>query len=329
MSENIGASAPEAAENIVESANIESSQELSESTDSNVESEDTSIDESKEVSSDPNQIAKADKAAKSVQAKASTENPGYYKIKVDGEELELSQEEMIKYAQLGKAGQKRMAEAARIKQEAFQLIELLRTDPERVLADPDILGSEKAVVEFAKKILSRELEEEQKSPEVREKERLQRELEREREERRREKEERDRAEYERLVQEQEMKLEEEIQEAFEVTGLPRSPYVLKRFTDVMLSFAKSDKDITPKQAMNIVKKEMHKDIQNLLSVSPEDILENLIGQENLKRVRKRQVAKIKSETSKPSLPVQSSSSVDKQKQNGKEKMSIKDWLRKS
>jgi hypothetical protein len=89
-----------------------------------------------------------------------------YKIIVDGQEEEVSEAELVKMAQMGKSGQKRMQEAAQIRKEAAQLVKMLRDDPESVLADPAILGSNEKVLELAQKILARKIEDEQKSPEV-------------------------------------------------------------------------------------------------------------------------------------------------------------------
>lgn len=239
--------------------------------------------------------AEVKKAADKVDAKQSKTDPDKFNIKVDGQVLELTKEEMVKYAQLGKAGQARMEEAARVKQEALQLVKMLRENPEDVLADPYILGSQEKVIELAQKILSKKLEDEQKSPEAKEKEQLQKELE---ELRRKDKEREEKLkadEYERLVQQQEQQLETQITEAFESSGIPRSPFVLKRLADVMISAAENNKDISPKQALNMVKKEMQNDIREYIEALQEDALEEFISAEKIKKLRQRQLAKAKAE----------------------------------
>lgn len=246
------------------------------------------------------QEAKADKAAKQEGAKKVDDDT--YKIKVDGEEVELSRDEMIKYAQLGRAGQKRMAEAAQIKKEAAELIDLLRSDPEAILSDPAILGSRDEVVKFAQKILAQQLEEEQKSPEIREKEALQKEVEQLRKQMKEESERKQQEEYERLVAQEEAKLQNEINDAIESSGLPASPFVLKRISDVLIMAAENNKEISAKQAMSIVKKEMMRDVKELLGSSPEDALEDLIGSDRIKSLRKKQLAKVKEQAKQVEVP---------------------------
>lgn len=278
-------------------------------------------------------VKAADKAAKQEGAKKIDSDT--YKIKVDGEELELSREEMIKYAQVGRAGQKRMAEAAQIKKEAIDLIDMLRSDPEAILSDPAILGSREEVIKFAQKILSNQMEEEMKSPEVREKEQLQKEVEALRKQMKDEAESKSKAEYERLVAQEEQKLQSEIEEAIDSSGLPASPFVLKRISDVLIMAAENNKQISPKQAMNIVKKEMQKDIQEYLKLSPDEALEELMGGDRIKSLRKKQLSKAKAtatETAAPRVdsmlkPVQRQELNTESKGPLEKRVSMKDFLR--
>lgn len=268
------------------------------------------------------------KAAKKVDAE---KVPGTQKfvVTIDGVDEELTQDELIKYAQKSKAADKRFQESAQIKKEAAELIRMLRDSPERVLADPAILGSDEKVIELAQKILAKKIEEESKPQAVREKERLEKELQELREANKRNEEERKRQEYETMVKQHESQLEEQIQDAMESSGLPKSPYVLKRLADVMISSLEYDKEISPKQAMNIVKREMQKDLKEYFDASPEDMLEELLGSDNIKRLRKRQVAKIKAEQAAPTasqIKPAASAKAEPQKAQDK-KIAMKDWLR--
>lgn len=338
MENSQGSSTPAAPEAIEASteANVSNPDAELESLEQELDAQDNSEpSKSKEDSSaksDSKTESKAAKAAKEVGAKKVDNQT--YKIKVDGEEVEMSLEEITKFAQLGKAGQKRMAEAAQIKKEAGELIDLLRSDPEAVLSDPAILGSSEEVIKFAQKILARQLEDEMKSPEVREKEQLQKEVEALRKQMKEESEAKSKAEYERLVAQEEEKLQSEINEAIDSSGLPASPFVLKRISDVLIMAAENDKQISPKQAMNIVKKEMMKDIKELLGASPEDALEDLIGSDRIKSLRKKQLAKAKAtsvETAAPRVdsmmkPVQRQE-LNSEKASPEKKVSMKDFLR--
>jgi hypothetical protein len=312
-------------------------QEL-EALESEMEGQEESLEESKQEASSKEapkaapkaQEAKADKAAKQEGAKKIAEDK--YTIKVDGQTVELSKEDMIKYAQLGKAGQQRMAEAAQIKKEAMELVSLLKSDPESILSDPAILGSREEVVKFAQKILAKQLEEETKSPELREKERLEKELEELRNKFKTEEERKRTEEYERLVADEERRLDEEITEAIDTSGLPKSPFVLKRIADVLLSAAENEKDISPKQAMNIVKKEMMRDLKEFFGGTPEDLIEELIGSDRIKSIRKKQLSKVKEQakaTNVPSPNQVKATPKAEAKPEAPKKVSMRDWLRNS
>jgi hypothetical protein len=276
----------------------------------------------------PKEQVKADKAAKQEGAKKVDDDK--YKIKVDGEEVELSREEMVKYAQMGRSGQKKMQEAAQVRQEAIKLVEMLKANPEKVLADPAILGSDDAVLKFAQKILANRMEEESKDPALRDKERLEKELESLRAEKKQEEEKRKQDDYQRMVQEEETALEEGITQAFESSGLPKSPFVLKRLADVLISGAEAGKKVTPQMAMNIVKREMQKDLKDYFDTTPEDVLEGLINADKVKNLRKRQLSKLK-ESAKAAAPslndIKEAAKPLEPKNDAPTKVRMKDWLR--
>jgi hypothetical protein len=233
-------------------------------------------------------------------------------------------------AQKAKAADKKFSESAQIRKEAAQLVKMLRDDPEAILADPAILGSHEKVLELAQKILARKIEDEQKSPEVLRAEKAERELEQYRLEKKQAEEQRQKDEYERMVKEQEVQWEEQITQAITESGLPKSPLLLKRMADVMISATENDKEITPKQAMNIVKREMTKDLKEYFDLSPDEVLEELLGDNNIKRLRKRQIAKVKAQQAVapvPSQPKQVAAPNQSKGEDKSKKVNIREWLR--
>ena len=296
------------------------------------DSSETSKEESKAEAKDATvPIKKEVKAAADKLDAEKIEGTKKYKIVVDGEEEELTEKELIARAQKSKAADRRFQESAQIKKEAIQLIEMIK-NPEQLedlLADPAIWGDQRKVVEFAQKILAKQLENEQKTPEQLRAEKAEKELQTLREQLKKEQEEKERVEYERYVQEQQAHLEEQITEAIETSGMPKSPFILKRVAQILLSAESNDKQITPKQAMNIAKKEMEKDLKEFFDVAPEEVMENLINAEKIRSLRNRQLAKIKSQQkAAPETPTKAKevaeASPSEKKSN---KVKIKDWLR--
>lgn len=275
-------------------------------------------------------LASADSKKEQKDAKAQVELAlRKYKLKVDGveEEVELNDQEIAKELQLARKARKEIQDSSELKKEISKFLQDLKNDPLKILKDP-ALGLD--VDRLTEEYLAKKLEDQMKDPVQLEKERLEAELEELRNEQKRTLEEREKQEYELLVQKHEQDLEEKTQEALETSGLPKSPYVLKRMADVMMSALQNQKDITPKQALNIVKKEMNRDLKEMFSVSSEDLLEELLGGDNLKRLNKRQLSKLKEIRSASSvkdtghIPEQ----IERTRPAEGKKMTINEWLRK-
>jgi hypothetical protein len=252
-----------------------------------------------------------------------------YKLVVDGEEEEVTEAQLVTMAQKAKGADKKFSESAQIRKEAAQLVKMLKDDPEAILADPAILGSHEKVLELAQKILARKIEDEQKSPEVLRAEKAEKELEQYRKEKKDEEDARQASEYEKMVKEQEVQMEEQITEAIGASGLPKSPHILKRLTDVLISAHEGKREITPKQAMNIVKREWEKELKQHFDLSADDVLEQLLGDDNIKRLRKRQLAKVKAQQVSPpaAMQAQRTPATAPKTEDKPKKESIRDWLR--
>lgn len=252
-----------------------------------------------------------------------------YKLKVDGEEEEWegSEEDLIRDLQLSRKARKEIKSSTELKREAIKLVEMLKTNPKMVLKDFGV-----DTIEFAKQVIREQIEEEAKSPEQRERDELQRELEELREKNKKEAEDLRQEMYNRQVAQYEAQLEEQVSEALVSNNLPKSAYTLKRITDVMLSSLENNKEITAKQAANIVRKEMLRDLKDMFGASPEDVVEEMLGQDTLKRLNKRQVEKVKA-SRKDAATVQEKSRVvdtgtkaEAPKAQPQKKQTIQDWL---
>lgn len=261
---------------------------------------------------------KADAAAKKTGAKKTKNDT--YKIKVDGKEQELSQDEMIKWAQMGKAGQKRMQEYAQLQKETSQFLEALKTNPKAILTDPAI-GVD--LVKFAQEILSQQLEEEAKSPEQKEREALQKELEDLRAQKKQDEENRKKTDYDRMVSEYEQDLEAKVIEALDNQKLPKKPAVLNRMADIMLTALDNNLKITPAQAAQIAKEEASNDLKELLSHLSDEQIEQFMGNDLVKRLRQSSLKKVK--TSLPSVKT-ASTGEGAAKKSSLPKITMKDFL---
>lgn len=214
-----------------------------------------------------------------------------FKLKVDGREEELGEEEVIRYASMGKAANKRFQEAAKMRQEAEQFVSLLKRDPIKALSDPKIGHDFR---QLAEQYLSQQLEQEMMSPEQRKA--------REMEQKLREYEDRERQEVE-TKREQEMRsLEDKYAEGFTKTitdalsmgGVPKTPKTVKRMAELMHKNLQHGFELEPKHLIEMVREDYLAEIKELFGASDGDTLLGLLGDENAGKIRKADLKRLKS-----------------------------------
>ena len=253
-----------------------------------------------------------------------------YKVKVDGkeyeEELDLNDEAAVgKHIQMSKAAQRKMQEASDMRKAAEEFINLLRTDPEKVLRDPNINVDLK---KLAQDVINREIEDASKSPEQLEKEKLQRELTDIKAKIEEDEKKRQSSELQRLQAEQQQKIEINIESALKTSDLPKTPYTVRKMAEMMLVALQNNVDLSPADLVPLIRKQMQNDIKELFGASSDDVLEELVGKDRISKLRKKKVAElqkqvaqgattsnsVKTSGAKPAAPVE------------KVKIKMKDWL---
>lgn len=251
-----------------------------------------------------------------------------YKLKVNGREKTVkvdhsNDEDMIRYLQKAEASDAKFAEAADLRKAAMNFIQELKTNPKKVLSDPNI-GLD--IKKLAEEWMQEQIQEMEKSPEQKEKEKLIRELEAMKKEREDEKKVSESKEMARLQDEYEKNIEADISTALDLGGLPKTARTVKNMAEYMMIALKGGIDLTAKDIAPIVKNSTLSEFKEVVNSLTDDQLEDFIGKEVLGRIRKRNVAKAK--------PVETSSSVKsvgEKKSDGKKveikKQTIRDWLK--
>jgi hypothetical protein len=217
-----------------------------------------------------------------------------FKLKVDGQEWEADEEEVKKFAQIGRAKEKRFEESARIRKEAEEIKANLKKDWVKTLQEQGISR------EDIEKYLGQELKREMMTPEERErmakdeenaslKQKLA-DIEAEKE----------RAQFEREQKAYEAQLEQELPKALENHGLPRSPATLKRIGSHMLAAMEGGYDMSLEEAVELTKMELKQDLSHLLSVAGK--YDDLIPPTVAEKLMQAHLAKVKSAPSYKSQP---------------------------
>lgn len=268
-------------------------------------------------------------AANPAQKKAIEKQLKKFKLKIDGVEedfeLDLSNEEEVKnHLQKSRASSKRMQEAADLRKSAEQFIDMLKKNPRKVLSDPNIGVDLK---NLAKEIIDGELEDAAKTPEQREKEQLQRELEEIKDKYKKEEETRKERDFKRLQAEQEEKIQSNIESALKDGGLPKSPYTVRKMAELMILALENGKNLEPKDLVPMLRKQMNSDIKELFSASNDDVLEELLGKDNITRLRKKNVAKVQKQVAQTAGAVKSTGGAAPAAPAATQKISMRDFLK--
>lgn len=253
-----------------------------------------------------------------------------FQLKVNGKivnkKIDLSDENNLRNElQLAAAARQSMQEAANLKKLYESEVSRLKQDPFSVLAelglDPD---------QLAEMRIQQRIEEMKKSPEQVEREKIQAELQAAREESRRLKEEREAEQFEKLKDQAAVQIETEIEQALDShKTLPKSRHIVKRIADSMLwAINNGFEDVTAEDVMPLVEKEWRDEMSRLMDDSSEDILEQLIGQRNIDRLRAKRLNVMNTSNAKTASSVKpTAASVQKQEEVKREKIKQRDFFR--
>jgi hypothetical protein len=208
---------------------------------------------------------------------------------------------------MGYSADEKWQEASKMRKQMEAFVHLMQTDPAKALAQ---MGHD--VDKLAEDRIRARIEEMQKSPEQLEKERMQKELEEIRSEREREKQAAQQKEVQRIQDQFAIEIENDISSALDNNsfGFPKTPYVVKRIADTMITFLSQALDpnsgLTPEQrdrlkkinakdVLPLVRDELQAEQREMYAMSPDEVFEQLIGKDRLNKYRRGKIKK----TSKP------------------------------
>jgi len=260
------------------------------------------------------------------------------KLKVFGKEVledlpfEIDEDPKVveylqKQLQLAKMGHKNGQEATNYKKQLDEVADFLKgasQDPKQARELLKELKIDEA--KLIESILEEAEELAKKSPEQIQREKLEAELKALKDEREQEKKQSEEREFQRLVELETQKYDQSIDEAVSSSSLPKSEYVIKKVADYMLIGLRNGIDVQPKDVISLVEEEVHAEFKQMIELMGEDKAEQFIGQDVLKKIRKKNLAK-----AKPAVPVNksvlSTSNKPKEKQDvNSKKQTFKDFL---
>jgi len=285
MSENTQVETP-----VIENVVVEN-EEIMEGNEGNEEQTTSSPSEEKLEKLEAEDTSNMSKSEKKVHKKQLEK----FKLKVYGKEIEEEidlgdKEKLTRMFQKAHAADRQMQESSDLRKSAEQFIDMLRTNPRKVLSDPNIGVDMK---KFVQEYLDEQIENSTKSPEQLALEKAQKELEEFREKYKTEEEKRKSDQLAKMQDEHEEKVQTDIESALKGSELPKTAYTVRKMAEMMIQALENDIELSPKDLVPLIRKQMQHDIKELFSSSSDDVLEEMLGKDNISRIRKRNIAKVK------------------------------------
>jgi hypothetical protein len=226
------------------------------------------------------------------------EEPRSFKVKVDGEEREVKEDELIRGYQKAQAADKRLAEATQLREDAKWAVDNLLRDPFAVMTQlyslytGDDHKARHAVFKLAEKYVGDILQEELMPEGDKARVRAERERDAYKSEYERERQARESVESERVYKEEAEKYMGEVRVALKEVKLPEEDRVVKRISELLYSSMEDGLDLTAREAAVIVKKELDDELgKKLPSLSYDEILTKY--PELLDKLRKEDLERLK------------------------------------
>jgi len=215
--------------------------------------------------------------------------PGKHNIKVNGQDYELTTEQLIKGFQKGASSDHKFREAARIQEQAKNLVTSLKNDPLSVLSQ---LGVD--VKALAKSEVSKMVDYEMMSEDQRRSHDYKLELDRVNGENDQRQKIEDRRVQEESVIKEQKEYERQMVEALETDGtVPKNQYTIGRMANYMLRAQEAGVTLPMDRVVAKVKQDYQNDLTAFFGGMDDEKKANFLGKENTRAIAKYQATKVK------------------------------------
>lgn len=218
------------------------------------------------------------------------------KLKVDGQDLELSESEVIALAQQGRSASKRFQEAAATKREAEQIVNYLKSNPKEAFKK---LGID--VRKFSEDTLMELIQHDKMTPEQKEAHQAKLDLKKYRDQESAAKEKAKKDQDSALEQQHMKTFDETFTQALSEKGLPKTPFTIVRMAQLTIAANKKGLNMPASELAKIVREDYQRDQSALLEGLEGDDLLSFLGKEALKRISKAQLSKYKAKGAVPAV----------------------------
>jgi len=234
--------------------------------------------------------AEANDSAADSSPKAETPAEKRYRLKVNGQEREFSEAEVLRRAQIAEAAQERFQKAAHLE----KLEQAIQQGDRRAIQK--LLGDER-FHNFAVDYFNERLAEEEMSPKERELKRREQQLMEHEERMKAEEEERRSTVMQQLEDHYAQKFDQEFSDAMQQLKLPRTPKAVARMAELMKQNLEMGLELPAASIAQLVKEELTTTVKSIMDGLDDESLAALLGEQVEEKLRKRSMAKLKSPVS--------------------------------
>jgi len=220
-----------------------------------------------------------------------------YKVKLDGEEVEVDEDELIRNYQLRKVSDKRLQEGVKARKQAEAFIQMLKADPKKVLSDPRLGIDAKKIAED---IIYEQLQQEMMTPEQKELAEYKAKVQKFESEQKRAAEEKARQEAQALRDADTKALIEEMTDALDQSGLPKNDVTLDSIRREMIrAYNAGFKNVKAHDVMDLVRAEFMRNMQAVTNGTSEEALIKILGEDVANKIRNYDVESYKKKNAIP------------------------------
>lgn len=214
------------------------------------------------------------------------------KLKLDGQDVELPESEVISLAQQGKVAGKRFQEAAALRKQAEDVLRFAKENPTEFFKRTGMNARQ-----WAEEYLVGELKREQMTPEQKRAAENEEKLRVYEQERKDAKTKKEREDQETLRKQHHDRYDTLFVEALSKSGLPKTAYTIKRMAELQLVNLRKKLDLNADQLTKIVREDYINEQKALFGGMEGDQIIEFLGQDIVKKLSKAQLAKLKAKSS--------------------------------
>lgn len=225
---------------------------------------------------------------------ASPSQTEMYEVKVNGKVVKMTRDEVISHASMSHAAQSKFEEAAKTRKQVDKIISTAKSNPIEALMDPSLgLTKDQIRDAFEKWYTAEYIEPETLSPDQRKMKELEQKLQRYEQEEQEKLQKSQKEQEDQLTNKQREYLQNQIIEAMDKSGMPKTKFLAGRMAFYMRENLKNGWEAPIEMIVSQVKKERQSMMSDLVSHSEGESLIQMLGDDVVNKIRQHDLKQLR------------------------------------